>query len=67
MMIVVQVDGEPISLLVDEIGDVVDVEQGQFETPPDTLPAALREVILGAYKLERGLLLALDVDRATAA
>jgi len=67
MMFVVQVDGEPISLLVDEIGDVMDVEESQFETPPDTLPASLREVILGAYKLESGLLLALDVDRATAA
>jgi purine-binding chemotaxis protein CheW len=67
MMVVVQVDGEPISLLVDEIGDVIDVQEGQFETPPDTLPTALREVILGAYKLDRGLLLALDVDRATAA
>ena len=67
MMIVVEVDGEPISLLVDEIGDVIDVDDSQFETPPDTLPAALRDVILGAYKLDNGLLLALDVNRATAA
>jgi len=67
MMVVVEVGGEPISLLVDEIGDVVDVEDSQFETPPDTLPASLRGVILGAYKLENGLLLSLDVDRATAA
>ena len=67
MMVVVEVGGEPISLLVDEIGDVVDVEDSQFETPPDTLPPALRGVILGAYKLEHGLLLSLDVDRATAA
>lgn len=64
MMVVVQVDGEPISLLVDEIGDVIDVEESQFETPPDTLPATLREVVVGAYKLDSGLLLALDVDRA---
>ena len=67
MMIVVQVGGEPISLLVDEIGDVVDAEDEQFEMPPDTLPTALRGVILGAYKLEHDLLLALDIDRATAA
>jgi len=67
MMIVVEVDGEPISLLVDEIGDVIDVDDTQFETPPDTLPAALRDIILGAYKLDNGLLLALDVNRATAA
>lgn len=67
MMLVVQVDDEPISLLVDEIGDVVDVDDAQFEAPPETLDNALRDVILGAYKLDRGLLLALDVDRAVAA
>ena len=67
MMVVVQVGGEPISLLVDEIGDVVDVDDAQFERPPDTLPASLREVVLGAYKLDGALLLALDVDAATAA
>ncbi|MGV8967672.1 MAG: chemotaxis protein CheW [Cellulomonas sp.] len=67
MMVVVEVNGEAISLLVDEIGDVFDVDESQFETPPDTLPAVLREVILGAYKLDQGLLLALDVDSATAA
>src|SRR5690606_11734778 len=52
MQVVVQVGGEPVSLLVDEIGDVVDVDESQFETPPDTLDPALREVIRGAYKLE---------------
>ena len=67
MMVVVQVGGEPVSLLVDEIGDVIDVDDSQFEAPPDTLPATLRDVILGAYKLDGGLLLALDVDKATAA
>lgn len=67
MMVVVQVDGEPVSLLVDEIGDVIDVDDSQFEMPPDTLDATLREVVLGAYKLDRGLLLALDVGVATAA
>lgn len=66
MMVVVQVHGEPISLLVDDVGDVVDVAESQFETPPDTLDPALRELILGAYKLPDGLLLALDVARATA-
>ncbi len=66
MMVVVQVDGEPISLLVDEVGDVVNVDDSLFETPPDTLPAELREVIRGAYKLPGGLLLDLDVAAATA-
>jgi purine-binding chemotaxis protein CheW len=66
MMVVVQVAGEPISLLVDEIGDVVEVGPERFEQPPDTLDAELRELILGAYKLEGDLLLVLDVDAATA-
>lgn len=63
MMVVVSVGGEPIGLLVDDIGDVIDVEGQQLEAPPDTLPTSLREVILGAYQLEGSLLLALDIDR----
>lgn len=67
MMVVVQVDGEDISLLVDEIGDVIEVEDVQFEAPPQNMPAHLRSVITGSYKLDGRLLLALDVDAATAA
>jgi len=67
MMVVVQVAGEPVSLLVDEIGDVVDVGPEAFEPPPDTLDVNLRSVILGAYKLDHDLLLVLDVDAAAAA
>lgn len=66
MQVVVRVAGEPVSLLVDEIGDVVNVDESQFETPPDTLDPALTEVIRGVYKLDDGLLLALDAERATA-
>jgi purine-binding chemotaxis protein CheW len=67
MMVVVQVAGEAISLLVDEIGDVVDVGPASFETPPDTLDAAVRPLIRGAHKLDDGLLLVLDVDEVVAA
>lgn len=67
MLVVIRVDGEPVALLVDSIGSVVDVDDDQFEPPPDTLAGASREMLLGAYKLEDQLLLALDVDRAVAA
>lgn len=70
MLVVVRVDGvdgEPVALLVDTIGAVVDVEPDQFEPPPDTLTGPSRDLILGAYKLPDRLLLALDVDRAVAA
>lgn len=64
MSVVVRVDDEVISLLVDRIGDVVDVDDEMFEVPPETLSGPTRELIRGAYKLHDRLLLALDVDRA---
>ncbi len=64
MMVVVFVGDETVSLLVDTIGDVLEVDADQFETPPQTLPEELRAVIRGAYKLPDRLLLALDVDAA---
>jgi purine-binding chemotaxis protein CheW len=67
MLVVIRVAGEPVALLVDTIGSVVDVDTDQFEPPPDTLSGSSRELLLGAYKLENQLLLALDVDRAVAA
>ena len=66
MMVVVQMGDESVSLLVDEVGDVVDVEDSQFESPPDTLPVAMRDAIRGAYKLPTGLLLYLDLAGVTA-
>ena len=67
MLVVIRVAGESVALVVDSIGAVVDVEDDQFEPPPDTLNDSSRELLLGAYKLDSTLLLALDVDRAVAA
>ena len=64
MNVVVRTDDGAVSLLVDEIGDVVEVEQETFEHPPDTLKGVARELIRGAYKLKGKLLLLLDTDRA---
>jgi purine-binding chemotaxis protein CheW len=54
----------PVSLLVDRVGDVVEVSPDTFEPAPDTLRSSLRSLIRGAYKLERRLLLALDAESA---
>lgn len=54
----------PVSLLVDRVGDVVEVPPEAFEPAPDTLRSSLRPLIRGAYKLERRLLLALDAEAA---
>ena len=64
VVIVVRLDGEAVSLLVDSIADVVDVDAGDFEAPPDTLEGQARDLIRGAYKLSGQLLLALDVQKA---
>lgn len=52
-----------VSLLVDEIGDVVDVNPDLFSPPPETLDGVSRELIVGAYKLPEQLLLMLDTDK----
>jgi purine-binding chemotaxis protein CheW len=62
--VVVRVGASLVSLLVDAIGDVVDVTPDQFEEAPRTVAAAWAELIHGAYKLDTGLLLSLDVERA---
>jgi purine-binding chemotaxis protein CheW len=61
--VVVHTDDGAVSLLVDEIGDVLDVPEKAFERPPETLRGTARELILGAYKLKDKLLLILDTDR----
>src|SRR3984893_1354330 len=53
-----------VSFLVDEIGDVVEVDDESFECPPERLQGKVREVILGVHKLEKHLLHVLDTDKA---
>jgi purine-binding chemotaxis protein CheW len=62
--VVVRASEGAVSLLVDQIGDVIEVEESAFERPPPTLGGEARELIRGAYKLEGGLLLVLDTARA---
>ncbi len=66
MNIVVRTDDGAVSLLVDEIGEVVEVGEDAFERPPETLGGELRALIPGAYKLADRLLLILDTDRTVA-
>jgi purine-binding chemotaxis protein CheW len=62
--VVVQTDDGAVSLLVDEIGDVLQVPEETFEQPPETLRGPARDLIRGAYKLDGRLLLILDTERA---
>ncbi len=61
--IVIRTDDGAVSLLVDEIGDVLDVDAATYERPPENLDPAAREIIRGVYKLKDRLLLVLDTER----
>lgn len=62
MNVVVRVEDGAVSFLVDEIGDVIEVNDDQFEPAPETLGSELSRVITGVCKLDSELLLQLDVD-----
>jgi purine-binding chemotaxis protein CheW len=63
MNIVVRTADGAVSLLVDEIGDVLDMDSSTYERPPDNLAGAAKELIRGVYKLKDRLLLLLDEER----
>src|SRR5262245_1140393 len=53
-----------VSLLADEVGPVMALRDEDFESSPETVPASLRNLLRGTYKLADRLLLVLDPDRA---
>jgi len=53
-----------VSFLVDEIGDVLEVDDEAFERPPATLQGQARKLVCGVYKLQERLLLVLDTELA---
>ncbi len=63
MNVIVKAGGEPVSLLVDEIGDVIEVDAAKFEEPPDTLLETGRDLIHGVMKLDSELMLLLNIDK----
>lgn len=64
MNVIVRTEDESVSLLVDKIGEVIELEDEEVEPPPDTLTGQSRELITGAFKLDGRLMLALDTARA---
>jgi purine-binding chemotaxis protein CheW len=63
MNIVLRSDDGAVSLLVDEIGDVIEVDQSSWEPAPEHLAPEQRKLIRGLHKLNRNLLLVLDTER----
>ncbi len=62
MNVVLRTEDGPVSLLVDHIGDVLEVEQDSFVKPPETLRGSVRDMIVGAFQLPNCLCLLLNSD-----
>ena len=62
--VVIRREDGPVSLLVDEIDDVVEVEGSALEPAPQTVRAYGRELIAGVHQLDDRLLLILSTDAA---
>ena len=63
MNVIVRAGDDTVSLLVDQIGDVVEPGDEALEPPPATLAGRVRDVTAGVYKLGGRLLLVMDADR----
>ncbi|MEX6724071.1 chemotaxis protein CheW [Parapedomonas caeni] len=63
MSVVVDHKGEPYSLLIDSVGEVLRLDDTLYEKNPVTLDARWREVSNGIYRLQDELLVVLDVRR----
>src|SRR5436305_14487452 len=64
MNIVLRGEDSPVSFLVDEIGEVIEVAADAWERPPETLQGRVRELIQGVCPLPEELLLLLDTAKA---
>jgi purine-binding chemotaxis protein CheW len=63
MNIIVRSGDSLYSLVVDEIMDVIDVEKETYEPTPETLEEKIKKFIGGVYKLEKKLLILLDLEK----
>jgi len=64
MNVIVRSRGEVVSLLVDDIGDVVDADGLTLEQIPSNMPAEVQQVVHAVRPLPDKLMLVLDSDRA---
>lgn len=63
MNIIISSEDGAVSLLVDEIGDVLEVQQGSFAPIPENVPEAQRRMITGIFRLRDRLMLWLNTEK----
>lgn len=63
MNVVIRNEDNPVSLLVDQISDVLEVSTDDMVKPPENLHGEARVLIKGVFKLNNKLLIALDTKK----
>lgn len=56
-------DSYLLSLIADEVGDVLELENSMFESTPETLSRDVSKFMNGVYKLQDGILSILDIKK----
>jgi purine-binding chemotaxis protein CheW len=64
MNVIVRSRGEVVSLLVDDIGDVIDTTEVSLQPTPANLPPTVQDVVGGVLPLPGSILLVVDAERA---
>ena len=62
MTVVCRVEDVLLSLLVDNIGDVIEVEDHQFEVSPQTIPGNIRVFMQGVYKTDDAIMSIVNLE-----
>jgi len=63
MGVTVEQQNELYTLLVDSVGDVISLSKNSYEGNPSTLDPVWRDFASGVYRLDRQLMVVLDVER----
>ncbi len=63
MSVVVEHEDELFSLIIDNVGDVLSLNENEFEKTPATLDKTWRDIATGIFQLKGELLIVIDVPK----
>jgi purine-binding chemotaxis protein CheW len=65
MNVVLRRDDGAVALLVDDIGDVVEIDESRLERPPHSLRGPAADLVRSVVQMPGALLCVMDTERAT--
>lgn len=63
MAVICKVDGSLLSLVVDSIGDVIEIPDSDFEHVPECVQGSIVQYLGGVYKTKDFILSIVDLDK----